>query len=325
MVDFLATVDTDSGKQEPLPVTLVSGGAEVPLGGLSNIAASYFGPTSYTFTGPNQTFVFPCAGAAAVIFELTSNFTGTINSGNTSDVSTAIVSPARLIRTGASPTGRSTIAGTGAAYNAQYRATAGGMAYVLSTSSDFVGTATVAIFGTAASTAPFINGSVQTPDEQALRGGRAYSLTTGVATVAAGNSLGLYITNPATSGQRVFLPHRLFTCSRTDATFAGVGNPTRSDLLPSVANSSNRGSGGASPVTARSGALSAANLSTLTASGTAAAGNVLGGGQVDLVFERTLEPGQAFANYLTNTTGGGLASGTDMYACITFVYYLEPI
>lgn len=320
MTDFNAR-----GTAQPVFLVKVPPSSEAYPDAASLGGASFFGPTTYTFTGPNQQFVFPCPGAAAVIFELVSNFTGTISSGNSADISTAIVSPARVIRTGASATGKSTIAGTGAQYNANYRATAGGMAYVLSTSADFVGTAMVVIAGTAAAITPFINGPVQTPDEQALRAGRAYSLSTGIVTVAAGQSLALYLTNPTSTAVRAFLPHRLFTCSRTDATFAGIGNPTRSDLLPSVANSSNRGSGSASLLTARSGALSAANLATLQASGTAAAGNVLAGGQVDLVFERTLEPGQAFANYITNTTGGGLATGADMYACITFAYYVEPI
>lgn len=40
MVDFLANVDSDNGPKEPTPVTLVSAGKEVAMGGRSNIAAT---------------------------------------------------------------------------------------------------------------------------------------------------------------------------------------------------------------------------------------------------------------------------------------------
>lgn len=40
MVDFLGSVDTDSGPQEPMPVTIVSGGVEVSLAGIASGATA---------------------------------------------------------------------------------------------------------------------------------------------------------------------------------------------------------------------------------------------------------------------------------------------
>lgn len=174
---------------------------------------------------------------------------------------------------------------------------------------------------------PSASGLSFTYEEQALRLGRAFTVSTGMGTVAGGNHMVMLLTNPAGSGWLARITNRLFTASRADnlspvgPPFMGLGNPT-GNLPALVANFSNRSSGMASPLTSRYAVMSTANLPT---GGTTAAGNIAGGGQFDLEFERTLAPGQSFANYMSNTSSVGLGGAFDILMCITFNLYLEPI
>ena len=287
-----------------------------------------FGPVSTTLNGPNQSAILPCPGAASVLIELSGTFTGSIVSANSADQSLSVVSPARLWMSGVGSLGKSTITGTGAAQTAEYRAVAGGSLYLLTTSADFAGSATVTMFATQAGPISFVHGAVHDSDEEALRAGRSFTLGTGIATVASGNSLVLYISNPAGSGVRLFIQDRYFTASRAD-TLAPVGPPFFGLKDPTSAPTSavtvaSRGDGSVTcPAIARFNVVNAANLAAL--GGTITAGNLTGGGNFNLALERTLEPGKAFANYMTNTSSGGLGGAFDMLMAIAFGIYQEPV
>lgn len=287
-----------------------------------------FAPLIVALNTANQVQTFNTAGASAVIFRVSGTYTGSISFGNSEDGSTDFLAPSRLSVSGYGSSGRATITGDGTASNKQYRANAGGLVFVAKAGADFSGSVTITLYATAPSPITLIGGSVHTSDEEALRAGRAYTTSTGVGTVASGNSMVLYLSNPAGSGKRVFIKDRIFTATREDnltavgPQFYGISSPT-GNIPAGNAVVSNRGDGTVtSALVAKFAVVNAANLPS---GGTTGAGNLSAGGQFNLTLERTLEPGKAFAQVMTNTSSGALGGAFNILMTITAGFYEEPI
>lgn len=92
MADFLSTVDTDAGPREPIPVTLVSAGAEVALGGLPSSLGQKTSAQSLSIVpASDSTFTTQTVGRASLT---TGQVTVATTAGGT------LIVPARAGRSG---------------------------------------------------------------------------------------------------------------------------------------------------------------------------------------------------------------------------------
>lgn len=160
------------------------------------------------------------------------------------------------------------------------------------------------------------------PETVAVRAGRAFTVSTGRATVAAGNVLCIYLENTGTS--TYYFTTRLFSNnlpSNVAQPYVFGISATGGNLPVSTASISNRNGSAAAPgLVARFGVSTPANQP----SGTVGPGNYVGAGHLELgqPYTRTLTPGSRFANC---QEGGstGLTGNTDAMEAITISLYYE--
>lgn len=276
------------------------------------------GPVTGTLAAVGDAVTMPagCNGFGTLIITVTtasgdSAFVGTFASR---DAVTG--GPRRLHKTGvgALQVSTETLSGTQGAL--EYRTCGGAGPQTITATAATSGRATVTIYGMLATTACFVNGSVQNAEEAALRAGKAFSASTGNQVVTTGNYLSLLVSNPANSGVRLVIPasNRIVGCDNVSSAmlpkYSSLVNATTN--LPTTAATVTRrgGTTGTSAATALiANAASKPDTSPTTA-------NPIGlpfFGAYAVPQDRTLEPGNSTLIYILGVTvpaGLGSANST---------------
>lgn len=226
------------------------------------------GPVTGTLSAVGNSVVMPdaCAGFGTYIITVTkaagdAAFVGTFAS---TDAKTG--GPRRLHKTGVGALQNSSEMLTGSqSALLEYRTCGGAGPQAITATAYTSGRATVTITGMVAPTACFVNGSVQSPEESALRANKAFSVFTGNQVVTAGQYMSMLFSNPAGSGVRAIITYRGLQCDNPTSVLAskwwGIRNAT-TNLPTTSLTPSNRGN------SSSSGGVASTMAITYTASAT---------------------------------------------------------
>jgi hypothetical protein len=290
------------------------------------VAPATWGPTTLTLTGASQTQTMTLPGSSSLVMRVAGSCTDTnpaaIIFGNSPDVGGPVLGAARLFKSGVGSLGRNSLMCNGT-ISGGYRLVTGGSQISVSTSSTFSGSVTLTIFATQSSELVFINGPVHTSEEEALRAGRAWIVSTQLQSVASGNSIMATLSNPAGSGVNMFIVMRVFACNGTTGTtpqeWTTYANPT--NTLTTQINLANRKP---NDTTVFIGTFRWQMGTGSFTGGTAGdSGPVVTGGGYDAIpYLSMLTPGNTAAVTIAGA-GGGLAATARCK--ITYLGYDEPI
>ncbi len=253
---------------------------------------------------------------------------GTALSGTFTSTDPATSSPHRLWKNGVGDLGTSTEVVTGSQGQLDYRTvgdTVGGETIKLTAYAG--GSAVVSITGFSNPGLVFVGSAVHTSDEEAVRAGKGFTVSTGSQSVTVGQYLNLYIANPSANSARVMYTLRNVSCDNPSGQVAakwyGLPNPTVG--LPTTALViGNRKTGGAtSAVTAfLSNGTTLPDTSPTTPMASRSGGLIptggMAGGPGSVV--RTLEPGQSTVLTVLSTANG---LGTAPVCTIDYYWYEE--
>ena len=279
----------------------------------------------------NASVVLPCPQASAYIIDITptvgSPLVGTLSSTDSSSGGGRI-----LFKAGVGSLGIVSLPFTGVGGSTvEYRTVGGGNGQAITATALTSGSATVTIFGTAAPSIMFINGSVATTEEVAVRQGRGFSVSSGSQSVSPGQYENLLLSNPAGSTSRLLLTNRTVYCNTATGTatslWYSLSDPTVGLPTGSMTPTNRKQGSGASVATATSTASTATLIDTspttpLTSriGGVVPTGGVPGGGPGTVM--RTIEPGHSYDLSVFVPTGTFTAAQT---CGVNFVWYEEPL
>lgn len=152
---------------------------------------------------------------------------------------------------------------------------------------------------------------VETSEEEAVLGGRAFIGSTAVAPVVIGNIMAITISNPAGSGKNMFLTNRRFSSTNADSDpvleYLAYVNPTI--VLSTAAAMPNRRIGG--PATAMVMRYQVAPAASLVMGGVSGSGESIrnGGGATERRVMVIVPPGQTLGFTVTGS-GNNLSHAT---------------
>jgi hypothetical protein len=263
---------------------------------------------SGTLAGLGQTVEVPLNGASSGLWVLSStNFIGTVVAEGCVEATCTTPGGRLLFKSGVGSIGTNAITLAGGVIAREYRVVTGGNRMRLRVTAYTSGTMSAIGFAQATPNLLFVNGPVHTAEEEAVRAGRAYIMSTAMQSVAAGSFLNATISNPTGSGVNVFVTMRMFECNQangaTPAEWTTYANPT---TVPATTSAPvNRMLGGGASTTVFRYAVSGTALAggTVADSGTV----YTGGGPTPNVIMSTLVPGQT-GGVVIGGGGGGLAA-----------------
>lgn len=310
------------------PITVTPAGGSI----FSTNGIETCGPQTGVLGAAGASVTLNCPGAASYVIQLspTSGQSALIGTITSTDPTTG--GSRLLFKTGVGPLDISSVAMTGAQSALEYRTVGGVGGQTVTLTGYTSGSATVTITGSFNPQLIFTNNSSHSSDEAALRSARAWSISTGLQTVTAGQYMSVLLSNPSTSQYRSIIDERKVSCtSPTNAlapSWYSLRNPTTN--LPTTALTvGNRKTGSAYP-----GSLTAlinysvttfpdtATTAPLAGAGARTGGSVFDGGPGTVM--TTLEPGQSIA--LTILSAGTGLTGTSNPGCaITVTGYDEAI
>ena len=286
------------------------------------------GPVSATLGALGASLALPCAGAGSFII-LIQPTGGAPLVGTFASTDSVTGGNRLLFKTGVGPMGVSAQPVNGTAGQLEYR-TVGGNGQTITLTSYTSGSALVTIYGSYNPQDIFIGGPVHTAEEDALRNGKAFSSSSGVQMVTAGQYMSMMLANPSNSGVRAIITKRTIACDNPTGQVApkwyGLANPTL-NLPATVTAISPRKTGGStsllnSTYTASSATFPDTTTSTPLASRVSALIPTGGGpgGPGDVM--RTLEPGQSTVLTILATANG---LGTNPSCAIDTFWYEESV
>ena len=251
------------------------------------------GPFTGTLANAGDSVTASCPGAASYIIQIVpanGGMTGTISSTDSATGGGRL-----LFKTGVGQLDTNVISYSGAASATEYRTVGTGYGQKITLTAVASGSSTVTILGSYQTSTVFLNSPIHTADEAAVRAGRAYSVSTSYQTVAAGQNLSLYLSNPSTNNLRLILSNRILSCdSASSLSYYGLGSATL-NIPGTSATPANRKTGGVASLT--SAAYGVATTRPDTSPTTAnPVGGILPalGGEPTLPI-RTLEPGSNYS------------------------------
>jgi hypothetical protein len=271
-----------------------------------------------TLNAANSSVEMECSTMGSAVVAIRGTFTGSIAVYGSSDPSTVTgrTLGGRLIfKSGIGSNGTNRVVGTGAAMSREFRLTLGGGYVVFQASADFSGSATIVVEATRSASTVFVNGPTHGSFEEALRDGRAYSVSTGVVSVPVGSYLNYIFTNPASATTNAILAvHTFSTDLAAPASITQKVNPT-AITSPTMVSPVNLKTGGNT-----SSCTLATKTETTALAGSGATGQLLipGNGfeyKNDLM--RIIPPGQSFG-FSIGGAGGVLASAAKISASLAF-------
>ena len=301
------------------PVTAPAGVA------VNNLTSQlYCPPVTGTLTSVGDSVQSTCMGAPAYEVVLTPNgatpLTGTIQASDpVSGVNRA------LFKAGVGELDVSNVPMFGTSATVSYRMVSLNGAKVTLTAATS-GSENVTIYASYAAVGTFLNNPIHTAEEGALRNGRAYTASTSVQAVGAGNNLSVVLTNPAGNNLRLILTARVLACDvatgNTAPQYYGISNPTV-NLPSNTATITNRRTGGVASASTVTYGVSTARPDTSPTTAQPVGGIVPTGG---ITFEipgmRTVEPGTSFANWIGGKSTG---LGAAMNCSLNLQWYEETI
>ena len=277
------------------------------------------GPFTGTLANAGDSVSAPCPGATSYIVAMTTGPSGMTGTVTSTDPTTG--GGRLLFKTGVGELDTNTVTFTSTAQTStEYRTIGAGYGEKITLTAVTAGTSTVSILGTYGPTTVFPNSPVHTADEGALRAGRAFSASTGYQSLAAGQNLSLYISNPATNSLRLILSNRILSCDSTiSLSYFGIGNATV-NLPTTAATVSNRKTGGSTSATSVLYGVAATRPDTSPTTASPIGGILPALGSEPTLPLRTLEPGSSYSAWITAPAG----LGTTAHCTITFAWYEEP-
>lgn len=282
--------------------------------------------TSGTIGALNGTVDLDCPGAQSAVIAISGTFNGTLTalgSGDLSAVSSGIWGGRLLFKSGVGSLGTNTVTGDGSVAMAnEYRVVVGGRALRLKMTAYTSGTATIRITASAGSSITFANGPTHNALEEATRAGRAFSVSTSIQSVAAGNYLNTRFSNPAGSGKNCFVVIRRFDNNYTQVSeYYGVANPVAL-TSPTTVTPSNLDTGGVASVVTFTWNMGTTRLDSSPTTASPVGGVISMGSSATIETARLIRPGQSFGHYIGGS-GGGL--GATARLGVTLNWYEEAI
>jgi hypothetical protein len=263
------------------------------------------GPQTGTLAGPNDAVSLTCMGFPSYEVLITPNASAPLV-GTIQAYDPVSGSNRALFKAGVGELDVSTAPMTGTTGAVLYRLVSfnGGAIKLAGYTS---GSATVTIWGSSATSGTFQNNPVHTTEEGALRNGRAFTASSSVAAVPAGQNLSFVLSNPSSNSLRLIVGTRVVSCDGAAGTaipkYYGVSNPTV-NLPATAATVTNRRTGGAVSASTAVYGVAATRPDTNPTTATPAGGVVpTGGFSYQLPGLTTIEPGTSRGTWIANTTG----------------------
>ena len=246
-------------------------------------------------------------GTSSATISIVGSYTGTLQVQGSADVagSGAALSGRLVFKSGVGSLGTNWIVGSGA-ISSEYRILTGGKRLNISALAGYSGSITVRVTATQTASIVFVNGPVHTAEEEAVRTGRGFLVSTGNISVAANNYLNFALVNPAGSGRNIFVTLRKFTQSTGNVlTYQSRTNPSAISGGTSVTPTQRRNDVSTASVATFSYQASTSAISTGTAG---ASGMIpLSGVDESITTLRMLAPGTSLG-YSIGGAGGVLTS-----------------
>lgn len=313
--------------------------------GATNLVASnqIFGPYTGTLAKVGDSVVVPAIanGCGTYFISIVTASGDTAFQGTFASSDSVTGGSKRLIKTGVGALQVASATLNGTQGNLEYRTTGGVGGQAITCTAWTAGRATVLIWGVAVSTAPFINGAVETTEGAALRASRAFTAAA-MAQIAGGSLFNFLFVNATGSNTRaIFNQRRLATdnpSGQIAAKYYSLSNPTI-NLPTTAATARNRANFGplssaitcfsststASATANNGGGFPDTSTSTPLASrigGILPTGGFFGGPEdIDAI----VDPGSSVVYSILSVTNSGTLASTNPYLSFLVTWVEEPL
>lgn len=282
-----------------------------------------------TLAAQGDTITLDVTGLASAMIHVSGNGVMTLKFGGTADADGTGPGGRRLFKSGTGPLGFSQFSLNGA-IDSEYRLTLGGRFLTISAPSWTSGAVSVVVSADTNPTSIFLQGPAQSTVEQAIRAGRAYSCSTSIQSIAAGNFLNFRVANPAGSGKNLVVFLRRFDSNKVAAPcleYYGVSNPvTLSGTINTLTPGNFKPASGNSTIAQVTWASHTARLDSSPTTASPIGGIIaIDGSATFIEQDRIIAPGQSFGHYIAGSGGSGLGSGDAVRLGQAWFFFEEDI